>query len=558
MSKRSVRAVVFQPDTYRGLQKGINQIANVIRPTLGPRPRVVAIELTMRRHQPPELLDEGAVIARRIVELADRDQDVGAMLVREALMHVHEQVGDGTATAAVLLQSVVNQGIRYLAAGGNAMRLRHYLEQGTRTILTELQGLTTCPHGEVQLTHIARSICYDSRLAGMLGEIFSIIGEYGRLEIRSGQGRDLEREYVEGMYWTGGVLSREMLTDVDRLRTDMENTAILASDLKIEDPEQLIPTLSVAKSAGCSSLMVIAQELSDKATALLLANSKPDEFQIAAVKAPGDTQAERGIALLDLVTLTGGRPFLASMGHQTLNGVKYEDLGHARSAWADRNHYGIVGGRGDPRALRKYIADLRAAYKSAEGIEARQRLQERIGKLLGGSAILWIGGATRSEIEVRRELAERTATAMRGAITEGVLPGGGISLLACLPALQQTLDQSTDPDQRAAYRILIKAMEEPIRTIVSNAGYDPSTVMAMIAQAGTGHGFDVESAQVVNMAETGIFDVAATIKTAVQSAVAGAALALTTDVLVHHLKPPITSPLYPSYARRARAAGRKP
>jgi chaperonin GroEL len=558
MSRRPVRAVVFQPDTYRGLQKGINQIADVIRPTLGPRPRTVAIELTMRRHQPPELLDEGAVIARRIVELADRDQDVGAMLIREALMYVHDQVGDGTATAAVLLQCVVNQGIRYLAAGGSAMRLRHYLEQGTRTILTELEGLTTYPHGKAQLTQIAKSICYDARLAGMLGEIFDIIGEYGRIEIRSGQGRDLEREYVEGMYWTGGILSRAMLTDTDRLRADMEDTAILASDLKIEDPEQLIPVLSAAKSAGRSSLMVIAQGLSDRAISLLLANSKPDEFQIVAVKAPGDTQAERGTALLDLVTLTGGRPFLASMGHQTLNGFKYEDLGHARSTWADRNHYGIVGGRGDPRALRKYIADLRAAFKSARGTEARQKLQERIGKLLGGSAILWIGGATRSEIQTRRELAERTAMAMRGAITEGVLPGGGISLLACRPALQQALDHSTDPDERAAYHILVEAIEEPIRTLVSNAGYDPSTVMAEIAQAGMGYGFDVEAGQVVAMAEEGIFDAAATIKTAVQSAVAGAALALTTDVLVHHLRPPITSPLYHSYARRARSAGKKP
>jgi chaperonin GroEL len=534
-SGQRTRAVVFQPDAYLGLQKGINRIANVIRPTLGPRPRTVAIEQPLR-HRAPEFLDDGATIAQRIVELPDRDEDMGAMFIRHVLMHVRDQAGDGTATAAVLLQSVYNEGVRYIAAGGNAMRLRHYLEKGTRAILSELAGATIYPQGEDQLAQIAEAICHDPPLARMMGEIFDIIGEYGRLEIRSGQGRSLEREYVEGMYWESGIISREMITDQARLRTELDDAAVLITDLQIEDPHQLVPALAIAKEAHLSSLLVVAQSLSDQAIALLLANSKPDEFQAAAVKAPGQGPTERGAFLQDLVMLVGGRPFLVSAGQETLNGIGLQDLGRARRAWADLHYFGIVGGKGDPRVLRRHITDLKAAYRRGEDIEARQKLQQRIGKLLAGSAILQVGGTTVTEILFRKEKAERTSGALRGAIIDGVLPGGGVAFLACCPALQRTLEESSDPDERAAYRALIKALEEPLRTIAANAGYDASQVMAQVAQAGPGYGFDVNSGQVVDVARAGILDVATAQKTAAQAAIAGAALALTTDVLVHHLK----------------------
>jgi chaperonin GroEL len=571
MSNRPYRAVVFQPQTYLSLQKGIHQVVNAVRPTLGPVARVVAVELMMRRHLAPEVLDSGAAIAQRIVQLSDRDEDVGAMLIRDTLMRVQEQVGDGTATTAVLLQSIYDGGVRYLAAGGNAMMLRRSLHEGAQVIAHELDRQVTYPQGEERLRQIAESICYDPPLARMMGEIFDIIGEYGRLEIRASRGRTLEREYVEGMYWKNGVYSREMLADRIKLRTEMENTAILISDLSLQDADQLVPLIAVAKGARYDSLLVIAREFSSSAIALLLANSKgtlpgrvsgtsddADRFQIVAVKAPGDTPDERSAALLDMVKLTGGQPYLTSTGHQSLRGIQSRDLGRARSVWATTQSFGIVGGKGDPRALRRHIADLRTAYRTAQDVETRKELQERIGKLMGGSARLDVGALTESAILTRRDLAERTAEAMRGAMVEGVLPGGGVALLACRPALQDRLDESTDADERAAYHILLQGVETPMRTLVANAGHEPSTVMARIAQAPTGHGLDVRSGRVVDMAEAGIYDPAAAIKTAVQAAINSAALALTTDVVIHHLRPPLTSPLYSSYAERQRAAGRKP
>jgi chaperonin GroEL len=285
-------------------------------------------------------------------------------------------------------------------------------------------------------------------------------------------------------------------------------------------------------------LLIVASKLSDSAIAFLLAiNKDPEKFQAIAVKSPEVTTTARAGAMEDLAVLTGGRPLAKAAGY-TLGGVTLDDLGRARRLWADRTYLGIIGGKGDPRALRKHIATLRAAFKHADEPQDRNKLRERIGKLLGGSATLWVGGATELEIKARKERAQRTADALRGAIADGVLPGGGAPLLACRPALQDRLDQSTDSDERAAYRILIKALETPIRTIVANAGYDASEVMAEIKQAGTGYGFDVRTGQVVDMAQAGIFDSASVLQEIIHTAVAGAALALTVDVLVHRKEPP--------------------
>ena len=546
-SKPKNRRVVFQPAAYRGMQQGINQMINAIRPTLGPRPRIVAIDRILDNKM-PEMLDNGGIIARRIIQLADRDQDVGAMFIREVLWQLHDQVGDGTATAAVLFQTVYNQGIHYLTSGGNARRLQTYLEHGMRAILDQLGSMTTQVEGKEKLAQVAESICYDPPLAKMLGEIFDIIGEYGRLEIRSGRTRELEREYVEGMYWERGLVSREMITDRQRLRAEFENAAVLISDLAIEEPEQLYPALELAIRSNIPALLIVAGKMSDKVIGFLLANKKPDKFQAVGVTTPGYGE-EQVWALEDLAVLTGGRAFIKSAG-DTFRGIKLEHLGGARRAWADHHNFGIVGGKGNPRLLRQHIATLRASMDQTEDLVLHEKLIKRIGKLLGGSATLWVGGATEVEVEERVELAKRTAAAMRGAIKEGVLPGGGVALLACRPALRRVLEESSDPDAQAAYRILIKAMEAPFRTIVSNAGYDASEAMAEVKLAGARHGFDVTSGQILDMRDAGIYDTATVQKMAIFTAIASAGLALTIDVLVHHKEQPDQAAARPPSKRR--------
>jgi chaperonin GroEL len=243
-------------------------------------------------------------------------------------------------------------------------------------------------------------------------------------------------------------------------------------------------------------------------------------------------------ALEDLAILTGGKPFIKVAG-DTFSRIKVEDFGQARRVWADRRNFGIIGGKGDPRALRRHIATLRSTYDNTEDLVLREKLLKRIGKLLGGSATLWVGGATELEIKERLEVAKRTAAAMRAAIMEGVLPGGGVSLLACRPTLQEMIGQSTDPDERAAYRILAEAMAAPFRTIVTNAGFDDRDILAEIRITGkSGYGFDVTSGQVVDMMAAGIWDPAVVQKSAVYAAISSAALALTIDILIHRKEQP--------------------
>ena len=518
------------------MQEGIHQMVGVVRPTLGPRPRVVAIDPIMPGKM-PEILDDGGTIVRRIIQVPDRDEDMGAMLVRHLLWDVHEKVGDGTATTAVLFQSVFDQGVHYLASGGNAMRLRRHFEKGLRVVLDELSSMAQSVQGKGMLAKMAESVCYDPPLAKMLGEIFDIIGEYGRLEIRSGRSSRLEREYIEGMYWKGKILSREMITDKSELRATLDNAHVLITDFNIEDPRALVPVLVLAMKSGITSLMIIAKKLSESALGLLLVNNKKNEkLHTIAVEAPGLTMTDIAANMADVAALTGGQHFARSAG-DTLARIKLEHLGRARRAWADRYHFGITGGRGDPRVLREHIANLRTAYDATDDQDERKKTRERIGKLMGGSATLWVGALTETDIKARKELAQRTAEAMRGVVKDGVIPGAGVSLLACKPALQRLLADSADADEQAAYRILIRAMEEPMRTIAWNAGHDPSEILADVKHAGRGFGFDARSEQIVDIGKAGILDALAVQKAAVRGAIDTAALALTIDVLIHRKKP---------------------
>lgn len=538
------RRVVFQPRAWQGMQHGINLIIKAVAPTLGPRPRLVALSPQFGDTE-IDVYDNAGEIARRILQIRGRDADVGAMLVRDMLWRLKNQVGDGTATAAVIFGTVYNEGIHYLISGGNARRLQTHLEKGTKIILDTLSQQTRPVKGKEDLAKLAESISYDPELSRYLGEIFDIIGAYGRLEIRKGRSRQIEREYVEGMYWERGLMSREMIADWDKLRTEFENATLLISDLEIETPQQLYPVLELALRNKIPNLIIVAAKMTDSALGFLLANKQPERFQVVAVTTPEYGQESQAAALQDMALLTGGRAFIKVAG-DTFDHVSLDDFGHARRLWADLRNFGITGGRGNPRAVRVHIQKLRQAYHTIDDPVFKEVLLKRIGKLMGGSATLWIGGITEREVERRDDLARRTAAAMRSAIEEDVLPGGGSVFLECRDVLREQRDASTEPDARAAYGILLKAMETPARTIIRNAGFNDSDVMAELRLAGPGFAFDVLNETPVHMATAGIYDPAGVVKAAVFTAIKTAALALTIDVLVHHAKPEQAKPLGPT------------
>jgi chaperonin GroEL len=484
----------------------------------------------------PDFLDDGGHIARRIIQLPDRDADVGAMFVREVLWKLQSEVGDGTATAAVLFQSVYDQGIRYLEAGGNAQFLHKYIGQGLEVILNELNSMTVQVRGKEKLAQVAMSICYDAELSKLIGEIFDTVGEYGRVEIRGGQTRDSRREYVEGMYWDWGVHYRDNLNGYKDARADLENPAILITDLELKEPVELFPAIAMAIEAKYPALLIIAQELSASVIGFLQTNKKPERIQTLAVKTPGWDKEEKAAAMLDLAVLTGGKPFIQVAG-DNLSRIKRSDFGQARRAWVEMMNFGIIGGKGDPKQLRQHIKTLKNLFDQTDDVGSRNKLRERIGKLLGGSATLWVGGLTEREIQTRTELAERTAASVRYALMEGILPGGGTALMACLPTLRRKMKETHNLDERAAYKILIQSAEEPFRALVTNAGYDAGRILAKVNHAGHGYGFDINYGSIVDMLQSGVTDPAYVQKSAIYTGINSAALALTVDAIVHHVKP---------------------
>lgn len=520
--------VVLQPRSVLGFQRGITAIVDAIRPTLGPLPRLTAVA---RAHasDAPELLDDGGLIARRIIALQDRDADMGAMFTRHMLWRLREDVGDGTVTAAVLFKSIFDEGVKHINAGSNAMLLREALEALLPDLLNELDRMAQPIQDQEALALFATSTCPDPEIAHLLSEIFHVIGEGGYLEVKNARGQRSEREYIEGSFWSSGFTSPAMINDPGRMFARLENPAILISDLEISSAKMLIPILQAVAEAGYPSVAVLAGKFSEDASALLVNASQNGKLPAVGIKTPGAGQADQFANLQDLVTLCGGRSFITAAG-DTLETIRLEDFGHARRMWANYEYFGITGGKGDPLALRRQIASLKNALKASDSSDTRRKLHARLGRLNGGAARLLVGGQTESEHRHLKEQAERASLVMRAALRDGILPGGGAAHLACRAILAAKDPSGEILEQTAARRIMAKALEQPARDIANNAGYK-------LQELPPGLGFDVRSGKPADMLEAGIFDAAGVQKAALASALKSAALALTVEVLIHHAQP---------------------
>ena len=527
--------IIHEPKAQEALRRGITTLVNAIRPTLGPLPR----RLIAQNQSKFELLDDGGIIARRIVALQDQEDDVGAMLLRQVLWQVHQQVGDGAATTAVLYESIYDEGARFIAAGADPMRLRAcliaLLPQLSDSLLSQARILTTA----AELEGIAFSVCYDEEMAAVLGEIIDTVGKYGQVDVRAGHGRGMEQNYVAGAYWKGGAQSKEMLRGTQRLVAEMEDAAILVTDFDIDEPRELVPLMQLALRNKISKLLLVVKSMSDKGMSVVLDDRLRSKINTVVVKIDSYLQDELHQACQDIALLTGGSPVLSAAG-QSLEDVRGEDFGYARWVWADDKNFGFASGRGDPIEIRQKVRTLRQAHDFAEDSDDQERLLARLGKLNGGLATVRVGGIADGEIKQRKELAERTIRALRLALAQGVIPGGGLSLLNCGRALRdeansKTTDETIETD--AARQIMAAALEAPMRVILQNAGYDPGEILAQLQHLDPGHGLDVMKGEIVDMAEAGIYDVAQVQVEALQRAVTSAALALTIDVLVLHREP---------------------
>lgn len=529
------RLILEAPRARVALLRGVDRMTSLLRPTLGPTARTVAIQ-GLSKTSAPEILDSAATIARRTIQIDNPWEDMGAMIVRQLAWTVFESAGDGAATAAVLCQGLMHEANRLIAAGGSAMLVKRGIERGLCTALEELRRQSRKIELPDEIARVVLSTLRDQKLAEMIGEVTESVGPDGAVLVEDNRGMTVEYEYIEGVRWDHGYQSYFLLREGEQHIRTM-HPRILCTDFDLTTAEQLLPTVEACVAAGERNLMVIAPEVSGSALSLLILNRDKGILEnVIAAKCPG-AGPERQHYLIDLATITGGRAICRDqLGN--LDEVILEDLGTARQAWVTVNTFGILGGAGAKGAIRQRINEIKAQLRQTplDQDHDRKALRERIAKLAGAAAIIRVGAPTSSEQAETRLRVEAAVTAGRSAFVEGVVPGGGAAFVGCIPALER-LKAELCGDEAYGVEALTRALRAPMRAIVRNAGLDAASILHGAGERGEGQTYDVLRREWVDAWESGLVDPLPVALTALETAASAAAMALTTDVLVRHKKP---------------------
>ena len=447
----------------------------------------------------PEILGDGATIARRLTGIRDPFDNMGAMLVRHVAWRVGEEAGDGTTTTAVMAHAIVESAMRFVAAGGDPLAARRGLEKAMAAALAELDLLVRPANSEAAVTAVATVASGDGRIGRLFGEIYDVLGDEALVIVEESSGLDVDRHYVEGFGWDSGFCSPHFVTDETRQEAVLERPYLLVTDQVVESPEQLLPAMEMARKNDAKSFAVIAPEIRSPAIALLVTNKMKGVIDTLAVRAPGAGARMIGI-LEDAAVLTGGKALLKDTGRD-LHAVASNDLGRAQQIKASQRSFTVLGGMGRSEAIRARASGLKAQLASAAEERDRDSIKERIGKLTGGCAVIMVGGYTELERKEKVLRIRDAVQATTAAIDEGIVPGAGSAYIALIPRLRQ-LDIE-NPDEFVGVKGLIRGLEEPCRRIASNGGYDGRLIVARTMTAAPGWGFDALRGEFVDTYETG-------------------------------------------------------
>jgi chaperonin GroEL len=508
-------------------------MTRLMAPTFGPSPGVVAITRIVGGDA-PEVLDSGATIARRTIQLADPFENVGAMLVRHLAIELFERVGDGTVTAALIAQTVLARGERYAAAGGDLVALRRGVERAAAAARADLRRQAQPIDGANDLAALVRGMVRDESVSVMIGEILDSVGADGSVVVEASSGMVTGYEYVDGIRWDGGVASPYCL-DGAIGRGRLVEPRILCTDHVLTRADQLVPVVEACLATGQRALLVVAPEVRDAALAVLLTNREQGVLDgVLAVQAPsiGD---QRTRILEDIALLTGGRCVRNRLG-ESFQSIVPEDLGRARQAWATRSAFGILGGAGSREAIRARLADTRAELRHApDDRSVRKRIVERIGRLSGTSGVIRVGALTEAARDELMQRVEAALTAGRLALTDGVVAGGGAALVA---AARATRELDLDGEERVGARVLQAALQTPMRTLAERGGFDPDAVICAARERGPNRTFDAIAGEWVEPGRGGgPLDPVRVVDAAVEAGVSAACSALSTGALVRKRGP---------------------
>lgn len=526
----TAKQLLFREDARDKIRRGVDALADAVKVTLGPRGRTVILD---RDFGPPQIVNSGVVVARA-VELEDRFENMGAQLLREVAARTSEMAGDGTTTATVLAHAMIQEGLKYLAAGMNPMDLKRGIDLAVDAVVKELKAIAQPSTTSQEIAHVAAISANNDRSIGdLIAAAMDKVGREGAVSIEDGSGLVSELEVVEGLQFDRGYLSAYFVNNAERQAAVLENAAIVLCDQKLSTINELVPLLEAAAKAGCP-LLVIAEEVEAEALATLVINSVRGVIKTCAVRAPGFGDRRKAM-LQDMAILTGGTVISSDMG-LTLAKATLEDLGRARRIEVDKDGTTIIGGAGDAAAIRERIAAIRKERDQQTSEYDRKQLDERIAKLSGGVALIKVGAATETELKERKLRVEDALHATRAAVEEGIVPGGGVALLRARKVLAGIA--SPNLDQGSGIRIVQRALEEPLRRIVSNAADEPSIVLHRVDESEQrSFGYNAASREYGDMLLMGVIDPAKVTRLALQNAASIASLVLTTDCMVANAPP---------------------
>ena len=477
----------FDENARHSLKKGMDALADVVKVTLGPKGRNVVLD---KKYGAPTITNDGVTIAREI-DLPDPFENMGAQLLKEVATKTNDVAGDGTTTATVLAQAMIIEGLKNLAAGANPMILRKGLEKGTEAVITEIKSMSKPVETQEEIAQVAAISAADPEIGALIAEVMDKVGKDGVITVEEGRGLAMEKEYTEGMQFDRGYISPYMATNMDRMEAEMSNPYILITDNKISAITDILPLLERVIQTGRKELVIIAEDVVGEALATLVVNKLRGIFNVLAVKAPGFGD-RREAMLEDIAVLTGGKVITEKAGLK-LESASLRDLGQARTVIANKDTTTIVEGAGKKNAIQARVRQIRAQIEETTSDYDREKLQERLAKLAGGVAVIKVGAATEVELKEKKHRIEDALSATRAAIEEGIVAGGGSVLIHATPALDKV--QVAPGEETTGLNILRRALEEPLRQIVLNAGRDGAVTAAEVRSRPHGYGFDVLTSQ---------------------------------------------------------------
>src|SRR5438477_1531256 len=517
------KAVHFDVEARQGLKKGIDTVAQSVRITLGPKGRNVVLE---KKFGAPTVTNDGVTIVREI-ELKDPWENTGAQLLREVATKTNDVAGDGTTTATILAQTMINEGFRNVTAGANPMILKAGIEKAVETVVAEIKKVAVPVKGHEDVAHIAAISSQDEKIGELIAEAMDKVGKDGVITVEDSQTLNTELETVEGMQFDRGYINPYMVTNPDRMEAVLEEPYILVTDRKISAIQDLLPVLEKVVQQG-RPLLVVAEDVEGEALATLVVNKLRGTFNAVAVKAPGFGDRRKAM-LEDMAILTGGQVISEDLGLK-LDQTRIEQLGKARRVSVTKDDTTIVEGAGKSEAIQARIKSIKAQIEETTSDFDREKLQERLAKLAGGVAVIKVGAATEVEQKEKKHRIEDALSATKAAVEEGIVAGGGTVLLNAQKKLDGGL--GLKDDQLTGVNIVRKALEEPLKQICQNAGKEGSVILEQVRKSKSGEGYDALNDKFVNMFEAGIVDPAKVTRSALQNAASIAAMVLTTEAMV--------------------------